>query len=60
MKMEITSEQREFLIGLLEEHRRELIREIARAGHLDFRTRLRDKTQLLETILDQVAAAEAV
>jgi vacuolar-type H+-ATPase subunit E/Vma4 len=54
MKLEITYEEHELLTEILEEHRRELLREIAKADHHEFKKRLRGKEQLLESVFDKL------
>ncbi len=55
MELHLTSDQRELLREILEEHQRELLLEIARADHYNFRQVLRTKEKVLESLLQSVA-----
>lgn len=46
--------ERELLLEILEEHHRELFREIARTKHHDFKHVLKQKEQLLESIVHKL------
>jgi len=54
MELTLSSIERELLVEILEEHHRELLREIARTGHYEFRDLLKRKEQLLESILHKL------
>ncbi|HVO79902.1 MAG TPA: hypothetical protein VMT28_04180 [Terriglobales bacterium] len=60
MEVTITPEEMELLIEVLEEHHRELLREISRASHHDFKLVLRKKEKLLESVLVRLRAAHLV
>jgi hypothetical protein len=49
MELTLTSAEREMLLEVLEEHHHELLREIARARHHEFKVALRSKERLLES-----------
>lgn len=59
MELTLTSAERELLLEVLEEHHRELLREIARARHHEFKVALKSKERLLESILTKLKAAQA-
>ncbi len=54
MELTLSSIERELLVEILEEHHRELLREIARTRHYEFRDLLKRKEQLLESILHKL------
>jgi hypothetical protein len=54
MELELTQNERDLLLEILEEHDRGLIREIARAEHLEFRDELKNKETLLQSILNRL------
>jgi hypothetical protein len=59
MDLILNSEEKRQLMEILEEHQRELLREISRAKHHHtFRTSLQKKEQLLESIIDKLEAAQ--
>lgn len=51
MELILASEERELLIEVLEEHQRELLREISRARHREFKLALRNKEELLVSMI---------
>lgn len=57
MDVTITPEEMDLLIEILEEHHRELLREISRTSHHDFKLVLRKKERLLESVLLRLRAA---
>lgn len=57
MDLTLTSAERELLLEVLEEHHRELLREIARARHHEFKVALRSKEKLLESTLKKLKVA---
>jgi hypothetical protein len=60
MELMLNSEEKRQLMEILEEHQRELLREISRAKHHHtFRSTLQRKEQLLESILHKVEATLA-
>jgi hypothetical protein len=60
MEVTITPEEMELLLEILEEHHRELLREIARTSHHEFKLVLRKKEKLLESVLLRLRAAQLV
>jgi len=63
MQLTFSPEERELLLEILEEHNRELIMEIARTIHHDFKSELKKKERLVETMvhkLEQYHPAETV
>jgi hypothetical protein len=55
MELQLTPEERELLLEMLEEHHRLLVLEIARTDHHHFRQVLRTKQKVLEELLTKVA-----
>ena len=51
MELQLTPEERELLLELLEEHHRCLVLEIARTDHQHFRQVMRTKQKVLEELL---------
>jgi hypothetical protein len=56
MELRLTAEEEELLLNLLQEHQTHLLREIAKAHHHEFKTGLRNRCTVLETILDKLQA----
>lgn len=56
MELTLTSAERELLLEVLEEHHRELLREIARAKHHEFKVALKGKEKLLESTVTKLKA----
>ena len=56
MDLLLSSSERELLLEILEEHHRELLREISRTEHHAFRSALKNKERLLERVLDKLEA----
>jgi len=54
MELTLSSRESEFLLEMLEEHHRELLREIARTKHRDFREDLKHKVAMLESIVHKL------
>jgi hypothetical protein len=54
MELTLSLPERELLLEVLEEHHRELLMEIARASHYDFKTILRNKEKLLESMINKL------
>jgi len=54
MELHLTAEERIFLEAILLEHQRVLLHEISRADGREYRTMLRQKELLLETMLGKV------
>jgi hypothetical protein len=59
MPLDFGFEERELLLEILQEHQRELLRELAHTDHREFRTSLREKVRTLERVLDKLAAVAA-
>ena len=57
MELTLTSAEGEFLLEVLEEHHRELLREIARATHHEFKVALKNKEGLLDSTLRKLKAS---
>jgi vacuolar-type H+-ATPase subunit E/Vma4 len=56
MKIELTQAEHGFLATLLEEKQHELLHEISKADVHDFRRGLKEKEEVLETLLRKLAA----
>jgi len=55
----LTSAEREFLMEILEEHHHELLREIARAKHHEFKSVLKHKEKLLESMVNNLKVMQS-
>lgn len=60
MEVTITPEEMELLIEILEERHRDLLHEISRTNHHEFKLVLRKKEKLLESVLLRLRAAHLV
>lgn len=62
MELILTPEEHELLLDVLEQHHRELQKEIAHTDHRDFRATLRKNESLIESMLSrlQVSAGSQV
>jgi hypothetical protein len=60
MEVTITPEEMELLIEILEERHRDLLHEISRTNHHEFKLVLRKKEKLLESVLLRLRAAQLV
>ena len=58
MELTLTSAERELLLEVLEEHHRELLREIARARHHEFKVALKTKERLLESTVTKLKVTQ--
>jgi len=54
MELTLTTAEREFLLEILEEHHRELFREIAGTDHREFKSVLKNKEKLLESVVNKL------
>lgn len=54
MELTLTTAEGEFLLEILEEHHRELFREIAGTDHREFRSVLKHKERLLESVVNKL------
>ncbi len=54
MELILTTAEREFLLEILEEHHRELFREIAGTDHREFKSVLKNKEKLLESVINKL------
>jgi len=57
MDLKLTSDEEELVKEMLEEHYRELLMEIARTDHREFKLDLRKKEQVLKSVLNKLSAA---
>lgn len=60
MELQLSLPEYEFLVTILEDRRRELLREIARADHHEFKRLLREKELLVETMLAKLGVRQSV
>ncbi len=58
MEIHLTEEERELLAHILEERYLELRREIFRTDHHSFKQYLKEREQLLESLLEKLAIQE--
>jgi hypothetical protein len=54
MELTLTTAERELLLEILEQHHRELFREIARTDHREFKSVLKNKETLLESVINKL------
>ncbi len=54
MEITLSAQEEEMVRTILDEHYRELLREIAKADARDFRLDLKEKARLLESILSKL------
>jgi hypothetical protein len=57
MELTLTTDEQEFLLGILEQRHRELQKEISHTDHHEFKLVLRKNEKLLESILSRLQAA---
>jgi hypothetical protein len=57
MDISLTLEERELLMDILEERHRELLREISRTTHYEFKIGLKKNEKLLQSIINKLHAA---
>jgi hypothetical protein len=57
MELALTSDERELLMEILEEHHREFLREIARSKHHEFKLALKSKEKLLVSVIEKLRAS---
>lgn len=58
MELTLTSDERELLLEVLEGRQRELLREIARANHYQFKIALKNNERLLENLLGKLRSMQ--
>lgn len=54
MELMLTNEEKELLVEILENHHRELFREIAQTDHREFKSVLKNKETLLESVIGKL------
>ena len=54
MEISLTAEERKLLIDVLEERHRELLREISRATHNQFKLALKENEKLLQSVIGKL------
>jgi hypothetical protein len=54
MEISLTTKEKELLIDVLEERHRELLREISRTTHNQFKLALKDNEKLLRSVIDKL------
>ncbi len=60
MEIKLTDEELQLLLDILEEQHRELLLEISRTDHHEFKNLLRKKEKMVETMLDKLAQGVCV
>jgi hypothetical protein len=60
MDLTLTPDERELMLEVLEEHHRQLIREIARARHHEFKAVLKSKERRIESVVNKLKAVHPV
>jgi len=60
MELLLNLEEKKLLMEILEEHHRQLLREISHTDHHEFRIALKKKERLLESVLSKLQASEPV
>lgn len=60
MELQLSHQERRLLLEILEERNKNLIHEIARTDHREFKHELQTRCALVEGILKKVQAQEAV
>lgn len=60
MELILSSEEGKFLMEVLEERHRTLLRELAHTDHRDFKLILKNNAKLLESILNKLETVEPV
>jgi len=58
MELTLSSAERELLMEMLEERHRELLREISRARHPEFKSALKNKEKLLESMVNKLKVTQ--
>ncbi len=59
MRIEMSHEQIEFLRDILEHKRQEIVFEIHRTDHFDYKVKLRQQEHMLDELLQQMVAQAA-
>jgi hypothetical protein len=54
MELTLSSEERELLFSILEQHHRELLNEIWHAHHREFKNTLRKNDEIVESLLNRL------
>ena len=60
MELTLSGEEYEFLVNILEQRHRELLREIAHTDHREFRQGLRCDEKLLDSLICRLRETEGV
>jgi hypothetical protein len=60
MELILSSEEGKFLMEVLEDRHRELLRELAHTDHRDYKLLLKNNAKFLESILDKLRIVEPV
>lgn len=58
MELQLTREERALLLEILQEHHRDLLKEISHTGHPHFKFLLTKNEKLIEAMLEKVARME--
>ena len=54
MELTLTAEEREFVLEILDQRHRELLREISHTDHHEFKLALRKKEKLLDSVVSRL------
>lgn len=60
MEVTLSLEEHELVVEILEEHHRELLREICRAEHREFKAVLRRREEVVQGVLNKLAKYASV
>lgn len=60
MELILTTEEKDLVMGILEERHRELLREISRTDRHEFKLVLRKNEKLLESVVNKLRAMQLV
>lgn len=59
MELQLTNKEEELVLELLQEQQKHLLHQIAKADHHEFRASLRARYELLEGIMNKMAAVRS-
>jgi len=58
MELILTLEEKELLREILEQHQHQLLREISRSKHREFKVELKNKERLLESLISKLKTGQ--
>ncbi len=59
MELQLTQSEHDFMVEVLAEHQRELFLELSKASHREFKNLLKEKVDVLDTLLAKLDAKQA-